>query len=93
MDNQQEQFNSDLTIVGLVLILLFISYYSLVHLYKANTLDAKFSEAKQIVVDLDSELYMTKKKLKELEEERSEEALISQIIKDIATSWNSRRKD
>lgn len=93
MDNQQEQFNSDLTIVGLVLILLFISYYSLIHLYKANTLDAKFSEAKQIVVDLDSELYMTKKKLKELEEERSEEALISQIIKDIATSWNSRRKD
>lgn len=93
MDNQQEQFNSDLTIVGLILILLFISYYSLVHLYKANTLDAKFSEAKQIVVDLDSELYMTKKKLKELEEERSEEALISQIIKDIATSWNSRRKD
>ena len=93
MDNQQEQFNSDLTIVGLILILLFISYYSLIHLYKANTLDAKFSEAKQIVVDLDSELYMTKKKLKELEEERSEEALISQIIKDIATSWNSRRKD
>ena len=93
MDNQQEQFNSDLTIVGLILILLFISYYSLIHLYKANTLDAKFSEAKQIVVDLDSELYITKKKLKELEEERSEEALISQIIKDIATSWNSRRKD
>lgn len=93
MDNQQEQFNSDLTIVGLILILLFISYYSLIHLYKANTLDAKFSEAKQIVVDLDSELHMTKKKLKELENERSEEALISQIIKDIATSWNSRRKD
>lgn len=93
MDNQQEQFNSDLTIIGLILILLFISYYSLIYLYKAHTLDAKFSEAKQIVVDLDSELHITKKKLKELEEERSEEALISQIIKDIATSWNSRRKD
>ena len=93
MDNQQEQLNSDITIIGLVLILVFMSYYSLIHLYKADTLDAKFSQAKQIVVDLDSELHITKKRLKELENERSEEALISQIIKDIATSWNSRRKD
>lgn len=100
MDHQQEQLNSDLTIIGLVLFILFITYYLVSHAYTANKLYDKFTEAKNVAIFLDdklihtkSELAVTRHKLIALQSQRSEEALISQIIKDIATSWNSGRKN
>ena len=97
---EQEQLNDELTVVGLVLVILFIVYQLISSRYTEDNLKAKVLEAQKVAIHLNNELATTefeltetKDKLMTLEDQREEEALISQIIKDIATSWNSGRKD
>ena len=97
---EQERLNDELTVVGLVLVILFIVYQLISSRYTEDNLKAKVLEAQKVAITLNNELAVTeieltetKDKLVTLESQREEEALISQIIKDIATAWNSRRKD
>lgn len=97
---EQERLNDELTVVGLVLVILFITYQLISSKYIENHLKSKVLEAQKVAIYLNNELATTefeltetKDKLITLENQREEETLISQIIKDIATAWNSRRKD
>lgn len=97
---EQERLNDELTVVGLVLVILFIVYQLISSRYTEDNLKAKVLEAQKVAIYLNNELATTefeltetKDKLITLEGQRDEEALISKIIKDIATSWNSGRKN
>lgn len=97
---KQERLNDELTIVGLILLLLFLTYYIINYNYQNQKLHNKAIEAQSVAIYLNNELVKTefelaetKDKLITLEGQRDEEALISKIIKDIATSWNSGRKN
>ena len=97
---EQERLNDELTVVGLVLVILFIVYQLISSRYTEDNLKAKILEAQKVAIYLNNELATTefeltetKDKLITLEGQREEEALISKIIKDIATSWNSGRKN
>ena len=97
---EQERLNDELTVVGLVLVILFITYQLISSKHIEDNLKSKVLEAQKVAIYLNNELATTefeltetKDKLITLESQREEETLISQIIKDIATAWNSRRKD
>ena len=97
---KKEQLNDELTIIGLILVLLFIAYYSITYISKVNQLNNKVIEAQLATILLDKhltkiefELEDTNSRLTILQKQRDEEDLVVQILKDIATSWNSGRKD
>lgn len=97
---KQKQLNDELTIVGLVLIMLFIVYHLVVYTYKVDKLNDKVLEAQRVAIFLNNrlaktefELTDTRNALIDLRNQREEENQITQILKDIATSWDSRRKN
>lgn len=97
---KQKQLNDELTIVGLVLIMLFIVYHLVVYTYKVDKLNDKVLEAQRVAIFLNNrlaktefELTDTRNALIDLRNQREEEDQITQILKDIATSWNSRSKN
>lgn len=97
---KQKQLNDELTIVGLVLVMLFIVYHLVVYTYKVDKLNDKVLEAQRVAIFLNNrlaktefELTDTRNALIDLRNQRDEEDQITQILKDIATSWDSRRKN
>ena len=97
---KQKQLNDELTIVGLVLVMLFIVYHLVVYTNKVNKLSDKVLEAQKVAILLNNrlaktefELTDTRNALIDLRNQREEEDQITQILKDIATSWDSRRKN
>lgn len=97
---KQKQLNDELTIVGLVLIMLFIVYHLVVYTYKVDKLNDKVLEAQRVAIFLNNrlaktefELTDTRNALIDLRNQREEENQITQILKDIATSWDSRSKN
>lgn len=97
---KQKQLNDELTIVGLVLIMLFIVYHLVVYTYKVDKLNDKVLEAQRVAIFLNNrlaktefELTDTRNALIDLRNQREEEDQITQILKDIATSWDSRSKN
>ena len=97
---KQKQLNDELTIVGLVLVMLFIVYHLVVYTYKVDKLNDKVLEAQRVAIFLNNrlaktefELADTRNALIDLRNQRDEEDKITQILKDIATSWDSRRKN
>lgn len=97
---KQKQLNDELTIVGLVLIMLFIVYHLVVYTYKVDKLNDKVLEAQRVAIFLNNrlaktefELTDTRNALIDLRNQRDEEDQITQILKDIATSWDSGRKN
>ena len=97
---KEERLNDELTIVGLFLVLLFILYYLYLYIVKIDHLYNDSIEAKKIAIFLNDRLTKTEQQLNDtnsqlikLQEQRDEEDHITQILKDIATSWDSRRKN
>lgn len=97
---KQKQLNDELTIVGLVLVMLFIVYHLVVYTYKVDKLNDKVLEAQRVAIFLNNrlaktefELTDTRNALIDLRNQREEEDQITQILKDIATSWDSRSKN
>ena len=93
---KQKQLNDELTIVGLVLVMLFIVYHLVVYTYKVDKLNDKVLEAQRVAIFLNNrlaktefELTDTRNALTDLRNQRDEEDQITQILKDIATSWNN----
>ena len=92
---KQKQLNDELTIVGLVLVMLFIVYHLVVYTYKVDKLNDKVLEAQRVAIFLNNrlaktefELTDTRNALIDLRNQREEEDQITQILKDIATSWD-----
>ena len=97
---KQKQLNDELTIVGLVLVMLFIVYHLVVYTYKVDKLNDKVLEAQRVAIFLNNrlaktefELTDTRNALIDLRNQREEENQITQILKDIATPWDSRSKN
>jgi len=95
---KQKQLNDELTIVGLVLVMLFIVYHLVVYTYKVDKLNDKVLEAQRVAIFLNNrlaktefELTDTRNALIDLRNQREEENQITQILKDIATSWDKRK--
>ena len=97
---KQEQLNDELTVVGLVLRWLLLAYYITTFIYSTHRLHIKVIEAQTVAIMLNNELAKAefqltenRSKLETIQNQVEESALITRIIKDLATSWNSRRKD
>lgn len=97
---KQKQLNDELTIVGLILVLIFIIYQLLAYSIKIDQLKDSVIEAKKVAIMLDNRLTITETKLVSAKQELN---YISQnqqnlkeleiILKDIATAWNKERKN
>lgn len=97
---KEEQLNDELTIVGLILTLLFIVYYLTIYIIKIESVYNRSIEAQKVAIFLNDRLTKTEQQLNDtnsqlikLQEQRDEEDHITQILKDIATSWDSGRKN
>lgn len=97
---KQKQLNDELTIIGLILVLIFIIYQLLAYSIKIDQLKDSVIEAKKVAIMLDNRLTITETKLVSTKQELN---YISQnqqnlkeleiILKDIATAWNKERKN
>ena len=97
---KQKQLNDELTIVGLILVLVFIIYQLLSYSIKIDKLKDSVIEAKKVAIMLDDRLTITETKLVSTEQEldyiyQNQQNLkeLETILKDIATSWNKERKN
>ena len=97
---KQKQLNDELTIVGLILVLVFIMYQLLSYSIKIDNLKDSVIEAKKVAIMLDDRLTITETKLVSTEQEldyiyQNQQNLkeLETILKDIATSWNKERKN
>ena len=97
---KQKQLNDELTIVGLILVLIFIVYQLLSYSIKIDKLKDSVIEAKKVAIMLDDRLTITETKLVSTEQEldyiyQNQQNLkeLETILKDIATSWNKERKN
>ena len=78
--------------------MLFIVYHLVVYTYKVDKLNDKVLEAQRVAIFLNNrlaktefELTDTRNALIDLRNQREEENQITQILKDIATSWDKRK--
>ena len=90
---KEKQLNDELTIVGLVLVLLFIGYYLIIFYSSAADLFHQSREAKTIAVELNDRVKILEQKNIAMEDKLQEYQKIDAIVKDIATSWGAGRKD
>ena len=97
---KQKQLNDELTIVGLIIVLVFIMYQLLSYSIKIDKLKDSVIEAKKVAIMLDDRLTITETKLVSTEQEldyiyQNQQNLkeLETILKDIATSWNKERKN
>ena len=97
---KQKQLNDELTIVGLILVLMFIMHQLLAYSIKIDNLKDNVIEAKKVAIMLDNRLTITetklistKQELSYLSENQQNLKEIEIILKDIATSWNKERKN
>jgi len=94
----QKRLNDELTVVGLILILLFTSYYLLSYVNHTYQLMSKVEEAQKVAILLDKRLTKTEYLLEKTEDQLtkvqtkvSEYQQLDTILKDIATSWDKRK--
>ena len=97
---KQKQLNDELTIVGLILVLIFIIYQLLSYSSKIDKLKDSVIEAKKVAIMLDNRLTITETKLVSTKQElnylsQNQQNLkeLETILKDITTSWNKERKN
>lgn len=97
---KQKQLNDELTIIGLILVLIFIIYQLLAYSIKIDQLKDSVIEAKKVAIMLDSRLTITetklvsaKQELNYLSENQQNLKELEIILKDIATAWNKERKN
>src|SRR5574344_163650 len=97
---KQKQLNDELTIVGLILVLIFIIYQLLSYSSKIDKLKDSVIEAKKIAIMLDNRLTITETKLVSTKQElnylsQNQQNLkeLEIILKDITTAWNKERKN
>lgn len=97
---KQKQLNDELTIVGLILVLIFIIYQLLSYSSKIDKLKDSVIEAKTVAIMLDNrltitetELASTKQELDYISQNQQNLKELDIILKDIATSWNKKRKN
>lgn len=97
---KQKQLNDELTIVGLILVLMFIIYQLLAYSIKIDNLKDSVIEAKKVAIMLDNRLTITetklistKQELNYLSENQQNLKELEIILKDIATAWNKERKN
>ena len=97
---KQKQLNDELTIVGLILVLIFIIYQLLSYSIKIDKLKDSVIEAKKVAIMLDNKLAITETKLVSTKQElnylsQNQQNLkeLEIILKDITTSWNKERKN
>ena len=97
---KQKQLNDELTIVGLILVLMFIIYQLLAYSVKIDNLKDSVIEAKKVAIMLDNRLTITetklvstKQELNYLSENQQNLKELEIILKDIATAWNKERKN
>lgn len=94
----QKRLNDELTIVGLVLVLLFISYYLASYVSHTSYLQYKVEEAQKTAIFLDKRLTQTeqsleatKENLEEVQSTLDDYSFLDKVIKDIHRNW-SRQK-
>lgn len=97
---KQKQLNDELTIVGLILVLIFIIYQLLAYSIKIDKLKDSVIEAKKVAIMLDNRLTITETKLASTKQElnylsQNQQNLkeLEIILKDITTAWNKERKN
>ena len=97
---KQKQLNDELTIVGLILVLMFIIYQLLSYSSKIDKLKDSVIEAKKVAIMLDNRLTITETKLVSTKQElnylsQNQQNLkeLEIILKDITTAWNKERKN
>lgn len=97
---KQKQLNDELTIVGLILVLIFIIYQLLAYSIKIDKLKDSVIEAKKVAIMLDNRLTITETKLVSAKQElnylsQNQQNLkeLEIILKDITTAWNKERKN
>ena len=97
---KQKQLNDELTIVGLILVLMFIIYQLLSYSIKIDKLKDSVIEAKKVAIMLDNRLTITETKLVSTKQElnylsQNQQNLkeLEIILKDITTAWNKERKN
>lgn len=97
---KQKQLNDELTIVGLILVLIFIIYQLLDYSIKVDKLKDSVIEAKKVAIMLDNRLTITETKLASTKQElnylsQNQQNLkeLEIILKDITTAWNKKRKN
>jgi hypothetical protein len=97
---KQKQLNDELTIVGLILVLIFIIYQLLDYSIKVDKLKDSVIEAKKVAIMLDNRLTITETKLVSTKQElnylsQNQQNLkeLEIILKDITTAWNKERKN
>ena len=97
---KQKQLNDELTIVGLILVLVFIIYQLLSYSSKIDKLKDSVIEAKKVAIMLDNRLTITETKLVSTKQElnylsQNQQNLkeLEIILKDITTAWNKERKN
>lgn len=97
---KQKQLNDELTIVGLILVLIFIIYQLLDYSIKVDKLKDSVIEAKKVAIMLDNRLTITETKLASTKQElnylsQNQQNLkeLEIILKDITTAWNKERKN
>ena len=97
---KQKQLNDELTIVGLILVLMFIIYQLLSYSSKIDKLKDSVIEAKKVAIMLDNRLTITETKLTSTKQElnylsQNQQNLkeLEIILKDITTAWNKERKN
>ena len=94
----QKKLNDELTIVGLVLILLFISYYLVLYISHTSYLKYKVEEAQKTVILLDKRLTQTeqslestKEYLEEVQATLDDYFFLDKIKKDIDRNWSEQK--
>lgn len=97
---KQKQLNDELTIVGLILVLIFIIYQLLAYSIKIDKLKDSVIEAKKVAIMLDNRLIIaetklasTKQELNYLSQNQQNLKELEIILKDITTAWNKKRKN
>ena len=97
---KQKQLNDELTIIGLILVLIFIIYQLLAYSIKIDQLKDSVIEAKKVAIMLDNRLTITetklvsaKQELNYLSENQQNLKELEIILKDITTAWNKERKN
>ena len=97
---QKEQLNDELTIIGLILVLLFATYYLVGYIHKSERLHSKVLEAQRVAIYLNNELAKAEIELTETKDElttikntQKDKDKLDEILKDIATSFNNGRKN
>lgn len=90
--------NDELTIVGLILVLLFVVYHLINSYYQSIQLQAKLTEAQTWAIKLDNrltateyQLEQTAESIEQLQTDLDDYRSIEKISKDIATSWDRRK--